>query len=254
MSHPSFEEFYAALADPSRRPLIGLVISDDDAWSLLENDEWARSYFDDWLALAPPSDQAKDERVVDAAQPARASVVPALTAPARVMPVTATPARVVPVSAPTTPPRRLPRWALAAIISGAAVALLGAVGALVIAGIGARGEIVAGGPAESSSPEPTVSAEPGENPLPWEAGYVAPYSEADAAAYLAIVEPLFGSESSSAASSDSYLLLGASACVSIDAGFAESAIVDPMVQASGGRLTADEGQTMLEAAKTYLCQ
>ena len=248
MSHPSYEDFYAALADPSRRPVIGLVISDDDAWSLLENDEWARDYYAEWLALAPT------DRSTDAAPPAPPEPVPAEPA---------TPVLLVePTPAPAAVPARsgLPRWATAAIVVGAAVVLLGAVGvgALVYTGVTAAG--AGNGTADTTTPGPTAGAgaDGGDEPLPWEEDYVAPYSEAHAAKYLAIVGPLFESAAGAGASGsdldESYLLFGSSACVSLDAGFAEADVVDPIVQASAGTLRAAEGQTMIDAAKKYLCE
>ena len=250
MSHPSYEDFYAALADPSRRPVIGLVISDDDAWSLLENDEWARDYYTEWLALAPT------DRSTDAAPPAPPEPVPAEPAPPVLL--------VEPTPAPAAVSARsgLPRWATAAIVVGAAVVLLGAVGvgALVYTGVTAAG--AGNGTTGTTTPGPAAGAgadgDDGDAPLPWEEDYVAPYSEADAAKYLAIVGPLFESAAGAGASGsdldESYLLFGSSACVSLDAGFAEADVVDPIVQASGGTLTTAEGQTMIDAAKKYLCE
>jgi len=245
VSHPSYEEFYAALADPSKRPLIGLVITDDDAWSLLENDEWARDYFDEWVALGEGT---------DAAEPTPSDAVPAA---APVLLVEPTPA---PATADAGTPRPgPPRWAVAAIAGGAAVVLLAAVGvgALVYNAVTA-----AGGDAGASA-TPTPGADAADELMPWEEGYVAPYSDSDAAEYLAIVEPLFGAKPSGSASSgsatsddlaQSYLLFGSSACVSLEAGFPEADIVGPIVDASAGKLTAAEGQTMIDAAKDYLCR
>ena len=51
--HPSFEQFVAALRDPSRRASIGLTISDSDAASLLTRQNWANDYYHQWLALFP---------------------------------------------------------------------------------------------------------------------------------------------------------------------------------------------------------
>ena len=265
MSHPSYEEFYAALADPSKRPLIGLLITDDDAWSLLENDEWARDYFDEWVALG---------EATDAAEPTPSDAVPAEVPAAEPGPVAepqpaATPAAppvllVEPTPAPATADAGTPRpgpphWAVAAIAGGAAVVLLAAVGvgALVYNAVTA-----AGGDAGASA-TPTPGADAADDLMPWDEGYVAPYSDSDAAKYLAIVEPLFGatpsgSASSGSATSDdlaqSYLLFGSSACVSLEAGFPEADIVGPIVDASAGKLTEAEGQTMIDAAKDYLCR
>jgi len=277
VSHPSYEEFYAALADPSRRPLIGLVITDDDAWSLLENDEWAREYYDEWVALAQgdgqtdeagptPSDVVPAE--TDAAEATRAE--PAPTAPPVLL---VEPAAAPSVAEPAAPRTGPPRWAVAAIAGGAAVVLLAAVGvgALVYNAVSAAGH--GGGAATSATPTPGADADASDDLMPWDEGYVAPYSDADAARYLAIVKPLFAAGASGSASSGapsprpqapgpqasddlakSYLLFGASACVSLEAGFAEVDIVEPIVEASAGKLTAAEGQTMIDAAKKYLCR
>jgi hypothetical protein len=255
VSHPSYEAFYAALADPSRRPLIGLVIDDDDAWSLLEDDDWAREYYDEWVGLAEPVEG------MDAAEPARPGVTPAPTPPLLVEPAP------VPAAAPA-PRTRPPRWAVAAIAGGAAAVLLASVGvgALVYNAVTAAGG--GGAAASSATPAPGADADASDDLMPWDEGYVAPYSDSDAAKYLAIVEPLFaaggsGSASSGSATSGSqasgdrsksYLLFGSSACVSLEAGFAEPDIVDPIVEASAGKLTAAEGQTMIDAAKKYLCR
>ena len=273
MSHPSYEQFYAALADPSRRPLIGLVITDDDAWSLLENDEWARDYYDEWVALAEPVG------VTDAAERTPAEVTPANVEPPVPPAPTAPPVLLVEpavapsVAEPAAPRTRPPRWAVAAIAGGAAVVLLAAVGvgALVYNAVSAAGH--GGGAAPPATSTPGADADASDDIMPWDEGYVAQYSDADAAKYLAIVKPLFAAGASGSASSGapapgpqasgsqasddlakSYLLFGASACVSLEAGFAEVDIVEPIVEASAGKLTAAEGQTMIDAAKKYLCR
>lgn len=56
--HPSFEQFVAALRDPSQRASIGLSISDSDAASLLTRQDWATDYYHQWLALFPAAGQA----------------------------------------------------------------------------------------------------------------------------------------------------------------------------------------------------
>jgi len=52
--NPTYEQFHNALVYPMNRPLIGLVVTDSDAESLLGNDVWARRYFDQWSATLPP--------------------------------------------------------------------------------------------------------------------------------------------------------------------------------------------------------
>ena len=269
MSHPSYEEFYAALADPSRRPLIGLVITDDDAWSLLENDEWvALAQGDGQTDEAGPTPSDVVPAETDAAEATRAE--PAPTAPPVLL---VEPAAAPSVAEPAAPRTGPPRWAVAAIAGGAAVVLLAAVGvgALVYNAVSAAGH--GGGAATSTTPTPGADADASDDLMPWDEGYVAPYSDADAAKYLAIVKPLFAAGASGSASSGapsprpqaswsqasddlakSYLLFGASACVSLEAGFAEVDIVEPIVEASAGKLTAAEGQTMIDAAKKYLCR
>jgi hypothetical protein len=56
--HPSFEQFVAALRDPSLRASIGLTISDGDAASLLTRQDWATDYYHQWLALFPAAKHA----------------------------------------------------------------------------------------------------------------------------------------------------------------------------------------------------
>ena len=58
MSLPSYDEFRQALTDPAVRSRIGLVITDTDAQSLAGNDEWAKNYFDSWIAMAAPAPTA----------------------------------------------------------------------------------------------------------------------------------------------------------------------------------------------------
>ena len=51
--HPTFEQFVAALRDPSQRAAIGLTISDADAAALLTRQDWALDYYHEWLSLFP---------------------------------------------------------------------------------------------------------------------------------------------------------------------------------------------------------
>lgn len=56
--HPSFEQFVAALHDPSQRTSIGLAISDADAAVLLTRADWANDYYSRWVALFPVASAA----------------------------------------------------------------------------------------------------------------------------------------------------------------------------------------------------
>ena len=53
--HPSYAQFVDALRTPALRPSIRLVITDEDATSLLSNDTWMRDYYTQWIALFPAS-------------------------------------------------------------------------------------------------------------------------------------------------------------------------------------------------------
>lgn len=50
---PTFDQFVAALRDPTLRGQIGLVIDDADAATLLSRQDWANDYYTKWLSLFP---------------------------------------------------------------------------------------------------------------------------------------------------------------------------------------------------------
>lgn len=52
----SYPRFVEALVNPAKRAEIGLVITDDDSTALLRNEKWALEYYQEWIALAPPSE------------------------------------------------------------------------------------------------------------------------------------------------------------------------------------------------------
>lgn len=56
--HPSYEQFVAALHDPSQRAAIGLSISDPEAAALLTRQDWATDYYHQWLAMFPAAGAA----------------------------------------------------------------------------------------------------------------------------------------------------------------------------------------------------
>jgi hypothetical protein len=162
LSLPSYEEFRQALADPARRAQIGLVITDNDAQSLAGNEEWARNYFDSWIAMAAPAPTA----VMPEAPQAPATPSPFSSAPTEQFSAPAAPAApAAPFGQPAgyapagyqaapqqgyaapqqgqpfgaqpgsqnmpqgqMPKKGLPGWALGVIIGGAALVLLGGIG------------------------------------------------------------------------------------------------------------------------------
>lgn len=100
MSLPSYDEFRQALTDPAVRSRIGLVITDSDAQSLAGNDEWAKNYFDSWIAMAAPAPTA----VLPTAPPAPAAPAPSAPSPFSSAPTEQfTSAPSAPFSAPAAP-------------------------------------------------------------------------------------------------------------------------------------------------------
>jgi len=160
LSLPSYEEFRQALADPARRAQIGLVIADSDAQSLAGNEEWARNYFDSWIAMAAPAPTAVLPEAPQApaapspfssapteqfsAAPAAPAAAPSAPfgqpngyAPAGYQaapqqgyaaPQQGQPFGAQPVPQGQMPKKGLPGWALGVIIGGAALVLLGGIG------------------------------------------------------------------------------------------------------------------------------
>ena len=203
MSLPSYEEFRQALADPARRAQIGLVIADSDAQSLAGNEEWARNYFDSWIAMAAPAPTA----VLPEAPQAPAAPSPFSSAPTEQF--SAAPA--APAAAPSAPfgqpngyapagyqaapqqgyaapqqdqpfgaqpvpqgqmPKKgLPGWALGVIIGGAALVLLGGIGvtALVLTAGDDDDRDTASSSQESDEPSTTAPEDPTEEPFDPEA-------------------------------------------------------------------------------------
>ncbi|MEO6116096.1 MAG: hypothetical protein ABIP33_06905 [Pseudolysinimonas sp.] len=94
--HPSFDEFVAALRDPSLRASIGLSIGDDDAAALLTRHEWANDYYHQWLALFPAA-------TAPAAAPPVAAAPPPAAAPASDF---GPPPQLAPASQFSTPPNQ----------------------------------------------------------------------------------------------------------------------------------------------------
>ena len=71
---PTFEQFVAALRDPSLRAGIGLVIEDSDAAALLTRQDWASDYYTRWLALFPAATAAAAAAPAAAPAPVSAEV------------------------------------------------------------------------------------------------------------------------------------------------------------------------------------
>jgi hypothetical protein len=53
---PTYAQFVDALRTPAQRSAIGLVITDEEAASLLAHDAWMRGYYASWLELFPIGD------------------------------------------------------------------------------------------------------------------------------------------------------------------------------------------------------
>ena len=271
MSLPSYDAFRQALVDPALRAQIGLVISDPDAQSLAGNEEWARNYFDAWIAMAPaasaaPAASEAPTEAFAAAAPAQPFGAPAepyaATQPYAAAP--AQPQQGQPLQG-AKPKKGLPGWALAVIIGGAALVLLGGVGiaALVISTLNdvqdnASASSQAAEPTEEPIPEETAP-EDGldelETPLPdFENEWVPEYSEADAAAYTAEVAPVFGFVESEYMDAqmiqDVVIPAGESICVALTAGYTEEQLAAPMV---GDMLSEEDVQVLMDASRTYLC-
>jgi len=205
LSLPSYEEFRQALADPARRAQIGLVIADSDAQSLAGNEEWARNYFDSWIAMAAPAPTA----VMPTAPQAPAAPSPFSSAPTEQFSSAPSDPQAAP-SAPfgqpngyapagyqaapqqgyaapqqgqpfgaqpgqqnmpqgQMPKKGLPGWALGVIIGGAALVLLGGVGvaALVLTGSDDDDKDTASSSQESGG-DATTAPDDEESPDPLE--------------------------------------------------------------------------------------
>jgi len=106
--HPSFEQFVAALRDPSLRAGMGLVIGDADAGALLTRQDWAIDYYHKWLALFPVAAELPTDVAATAAEPVSVSAFP--TSPAPVL---------FTAAAPTPVPwfrKPIPRWSRVPLI------------------------------------------------------------------------------------------------------------------------------------------
>ena len=203
MSLPSYEEFRQALADPARRAQIGLVIADSDAQSLAGNEEWARNYFDSWIAMAAPAPTAVLPEAPQApaapspfssapteqfsAAPAAPAAAPSAPfgqpngyAPAGYQaapqqgyaaPQQGQPFGAQPVPQGQMPKKGLPGWALGVIIGGAALVLLGGIGvtALVLTAGDDDDRDTASSSQESDEPSTTAPEDPTEEPFDPEA-------------------------------------------------------------------------------------
>lgn len=279
MSLPSYEAFRQALVDPALRAQIGLVISDPDAQSLAGNEEWARNYFDAWIAMAPAASAAPaaSEAPTEAfaatapAQPSSAAPAQPFGAPAQpyaaTQPYAAAPAQPEqgqPLQG-KEPKKGLPGWALAVIIGGAALVLLGGVGiaALVISTLNnVQENASASSQAEESTEEPIPEetfpedfTEPDDTTAEGEfPDFGLDYTEAEGQAYLAVAIPVYGLEASEYMDQDSIneivLAGGEAVCVSLETGASEAELIESL--ASVGMTDAD-AQTLLDAAKDNLC-
>jgi len=203
LSLPSYEEFRQALADPARRAQIGLVIADSDAQSLAGNEEWARNYFDSWIAMAAPAPTAVLPEAPQApaapspfssapteqfsAAPAAPAAAPSAPfgqpngyAPAGYQaapqqgyaaPQQGQPFGAQPVPQGQMPKKGLPGWALGVIIGGAALVLLGGIGvtALVLTAGDDDDRDTASSSQESDEPSTTAPEDPTEEPFDPEA-------------------------------------------------------------------------------------
>jgi hypothetical protein len=150
---PTFEQFVAALRDPSLRAGIGLVIEDSDAAALLTRQDWASDYYTRWLALFPEA--------------AAAAAAPGASAPAPV-PVSATAfapqeSAASPFGPPPTPwatPNRVSRIPSAAkvplIVGGS---LLGVI-LLVAIGLGVYRQVVLSAASSPTTSRSTTPADP----------------------------------------------------------------------------------------------
>ena len=139
--HPSFEQFVAALRDPTQRPGIRLAISDEDAATLLTRADWANDYYSRWIALFP----------APAATPSPSFGPPPSVAPSP-------PDNFAAVDTPAwaaTPRRRLPSAARIAIIAVVTIAALWAVAGVinvVLAATHTAAATVRNGPRVATSP------------------------------------------------------------------------------------------------------
>jgi hypothetical protein len=123
--HPSFEQFVAALRDPSLRAGIGLVVDDADAAALLTRQDWASDYYHKWLALFPVAAAAA------AAPPAAAPPATAPPAPSPAVVLTPPPAPTTWQTAPAAsrvPSRAKVPLVIAASVLGVLLLTAGAVG------------------------------------------------------------------------------------------------------------------------------
>ena len=287
MSLPSYEEFRQALADPARRAQIGLVIADSDAQSLAGNEEWARNYFDSWVAMAAPAptavmpaapspfssaptEQFSAAPSAPAAAPSAPFGQPGGYAPAgyQAAPQQGQPFGAQPgyqnIPQGQMPKKGLPGWALGVIIGGAALVLLGGIGvtALVLTAGDDDDRDTASSSQESDEPSTTAPEDPTEEPFDPEAedpddlfgDFDLDYSEADAASYLAIAAPIYGLEASEYMDQDliddTMLTGGEAACVSLDSGYSEADLVESLTAAD---LSSSDAQALVDAAKQYLC-
>jgi hypothetical protein len=271
LSLPSYEAFRQALVDPALRAQIGLVISDPDAQSLAGNEEWARNYFDAWIAMAPAASAAP--AASEAPTEAFAAAAPAQPFGSPAQPYAATQPYAAAPAQPEqgqplqgqAPKKGLPGWVLAVIIGGAALVLLGGVGiaALVISTLN---DVQENASASSQAEEPT------EEPIPEETApedltepddttaegefpdFGLDYTEAEGQAYLAVAIPVYGLEASEYMDQDSIdeivLAGGEAVCVSLATGASEAELIESL--ASVGMTDAD-AQTLLDAAKDNLC-
>jgi hypothetical protein len=293
LSLPSYDEFRQALTDPSRRAQIGLVIADSDAQALAGNEEWARNYFDSWIAMAAPAPTAVMPEAPSAPSPfSSAPTEPFSSAPSAPPAAPDQPAGYAPAgyqAAPqqgnATAPQQgqpfggqpgyqnmpqgqmptkkgLPGWALAVIIGGAALVLLGGIGvtAFVLSTVDNDDRDTASSsqsddetPAPEESDEPVPEDEPSGDPF-GDIGEDLDYSEADKASYLAAVTPIYGLEASEYMDQefidDTLITGGEAVCASLEYGAGEAELIESYVSAG---LTEDDANALIDASKTYLC-
>lgn len=134
--HPSFEQFVAALRDPSQRPAIGLVIGDADAASLLTNQDWAMDYFHKWLALFPAATAATQPTAAFAAPepapvltPAPQAAPESVRTPAPAISSAPAVSNVPEASAPATPRgSRVPLLVVGTVLGAVVLAVLAVLG------------------------------------------------------------------------------------------------------------------------------
>jgi len=310
LSLPSYDEFRQALTDPARRAQIGLVIADSDAQSLAGNEEWARNYFDSWIAMAAPA----PTEVLPAAPatPSPFSSAPTESFSAPSAPSSAAPA--APFGQPAGQPggyapagyqaapqqgyaaapqqqgqqpfgggqggyqnmpqgqmpkkKGLPGWAIGVIIGGAALVLLGGVGvaALVIGAVNSDDDRNNASSSETTDGETSAPDDADSTEDPFDSDDTLPddstggsdfgldYSQADADAYTAIAGPAYGLEASEYMDQEfideTLITAGESVCLSLSTGYSESELVESLDTVG---LEPGAGQTIVDAAKKYLC-